>query len=366
MTKRPHVIVLGNEKGGSGKSTTAMHIIVSLLHDGHRVGSIDLDARQGSLTRYVENRKQTTAGMLMPLPQSKHFAVERSSLDSATEGRVDEDTRLSAAMAELTDCDYIVIDTPGADTSLSRLGHTLADTLITPLNDSFLDLDLLGRVDAEGAKILKLSVYSEMVWEQRKTRAMRGGKPIDWVVMRSRLSSLDAKNKRDIGQLLQQLAKRIGFRVAPGFTERVIFRELFPRGLTLLDLSRKDTGVSWRMSHVAARQEVRDLIDTLGFKPADVQSEEVVSGTDQVVPTSNQNQPAAVQPPVTVPPVTQPTVPPQPAAAASAAPVQGAPHGGLFSNQGITRRSVDNQPADGPAADPDDDAPVIRFSTSAA
>src|SRR5260221_13312220 len=112
-----------------------------------------------------------------------------------------------------------------------------------------------------------------MVWEQRKTRAMRGGKPIDWVVMRSRLSSLDAKNKRDIGQLLQQLAKHIGFRVAPGFTARVIFRELFPRALTLLDLSRKGTGVSCCMSHVGAREAVRDLIDTPGFQPAALRME---------------------------------------------------------------------------------------------
>jgi chromosome partitioning protein len=309
--------------------------------------------------------------MLVPLPQSKHFAIERSSLDSATEGRADEDVRLSAAMAELGDCDYIVIDTPGADTTLSRLGHTLADTLITPLNDSFLDLDLLGRVDAEGAKIVKLSVYTEMVWEQRKTRAQRGGKPIDWVVMRSRLSSLDAKNKRDIGQLLQHLAKRIGFRVAPGFTERVIFRELFPRGLTLLDLSRKDTGVSWRMSHVAARQEVRDLIDALGFKPAEAPSPaptiatEAVAAVARPAPATTGAMPVA---PMSTPPT--PSAPisgaPEPAPSVPATPAASVPHGGLFSNQMPARRGTITQPAAAPATDPDDDAPVIRFSTSAA
>ncbi len=266
--RRPHVIVLGNEKGGSGKSTTAMHVIVSLLHDGYRVGSIDLDARQGSLSRYVENRRKTAAEMLLPLPMPTHIPIERSKADSAAMAKREDESRMAQALNELDACDYIVIDTPGADTSLSRLGHTLADTLITPVNDSFLDLDLLGRIDTDGAKILKPSVYAEMVWEQRKTRAIYGGKPIDWIVMRNRLSSLDAKNKRDIGQLLELLAKRVGFRVAPGFTERVIFRELFPRGLTLLDLSRKDAGVSWRMSHVAARQEVRDLIILLGLNKA--------------------------------------------------------------------------------------------------
>jgi chromosome partitioning protein len=265
---RPHIIVLGNEKGGSGKSTTAMHLVVALLHDGHKVGSIDCDARQGSFTRYIENRKATAAQMLVPLPLSHHVPVQRSSADSAIAGRDDEADRLSAALSELSDCDFIVIDTPGSDTSLSRLAHTLADTLITPLNDSFLDLDLLGRIDRDGEKILKPSVYSEMVWDQRKQRAINRGRPIDWIVMRNRLSSLDAKNKRDIGRLLEHLSRRIGFRIAPGFTERVIFRELFPRGLTLLDLSRKDAGVVWRISPVAARQEVRELVSALGLKDA--------------------------------------------------------------------------------------------------
>src|SRR5690349_6520004 len=268
-TGKPHVIVLGNEKGGSGKSTTAMHLAVALLHDGYKVGSIDCDARQGSFTRYVDNRKATAATMLVPLPLPRHIARERSTADSAVAGRDDEADRLGGALSELSDCEFIIIDTPGSDTSLSRLAHTLADTLITPLNDSFLDLDLLGRIDRDGEKILKPSVYSEMVWEQRKQRAINRGRPIDWIVMRNRLSSLDAKNKRDIGKLLEQLGKRLGFRLAPGFTERVIFRELFPRGLTLLDLNRKDAkldlGIAWRMSHVAARQEVRDLVSALAL-----------------------------------------------------------------------------------------------------
>jgi chromosome partitioning protein len=267
-TGKPHIIVLGNEKGGSGKSTTAMHLAVALLHDGYKVGSIDCDARQGSFTRYVENRKATAATMLMPLPMPRHIPVENSTADSAIARRDDEADRLSGALSDLADCDFIVIDTPGSDTSLSRLAHTLADTLITPLNDSFLDLDLLGRIDSGGEKILKPSVYSEMVWDQRKQRAVNRGRPIDWIVMRNRLSSLDAKNKRDIGRLLEQLSRRIGFRIAPGFTERVIFRELFPRGLTLLDLSRKDAGITWRISHVAARQEVRELVAAVGLSNA--------------------------------------------------------------------------------------------------
>lgn len=263
--RRPHVIVLGNEKGGSGKSTTAMHLIVALLREGHRVGSIDLDARQGTLSRYIENRQAFNAADGANLPVPAHHRIPRSTLDSAAAARADEAERLDAAMAALADCDFIVIDTPGSDSGLSRLGHARADTLITPLNDSFLDLDLLARLDGSGRRILGPSVYSEMAWEQKKQRALADGGSIDWIVMRNRLSSLDARNKRNIGRLLEELSRRIGFRLAPGFSERVIFRELFPRGLTLLDLRDGETGVTFSMSHVAARQEVRALLSAIGL-----------------------------------------------------------------------------------------------------
>lgn len=263
--RRPHVVVLGNEKGGSGKSTTAMHLIVALLRDGHSVGSLDLDARQGTLSRYVENRQAFVRESGIPLPMPEHRRVHRSTLDSAAAARDEEATHLASALAELSGCDFIVMDTPGSDSTLSRLGHARADTLITPLNDSFLDLDLLARLDGEGKRILGPSLYSEMAWEQKKRRALADGGSIDWIVMRNRLSSLDARNKQNIGRLLEQLSRRIGFRLAPGFTERVVFRELFPRGLTLLDLRHVDSGISLNMSQVAARQEVRALLQAIGL-----------------------------------------------------------------------------------------------------
>ena len=261
--RRPQIVVLGNEKGGSGKSTTAMHLIVALLRSEASVGSIDLDARQGTLTRYVENRR-VTAGEL-PLPLWRHIPIEASRLDSAAVAAAEDRARLTQALAELSDCDFIVIDTPGSDTGLSRIGHAQADVLITPLNDSFLDLDLLARLDGLGKQIKGPSIYVDAVGEQRKRRALVEGGSIDWIVMRNRLSSLDARNKRDIGRLLEQLSKRIGFRLAPGFSERVIFRELFPRGLTLLDLNSGKGGPVLNMSHLAARQEVRALLQAIGI-----------------------------------------------------------------------------------------------------
>jgi chromosome partitioning protein len=266
-----HVIVLGNEKGGSGKTTTAMHVIALLLHEGARVGSMDLDGRQRSLTRYVENRKAWAEGAGVDLVMPDHVVIPRSDADTVSEAQAAERAVFDETLGRLSAAnDFIVIDCPGSDSFLSRLGHASADTLITPMNDSFVDFDLLGRVDPRNWKIKGPSVYSEMVWESRKRKVMKDGGSIDWVVMRNRLSTLAAKNKRRVENVLEALADRIGFRVAPGFGERVIFREMFPSGLTLLDLRTEGVDAPMSMSHVAARAEVRGLLDVLKL-PAIVQ-----------------------------------------------------------------------------------------------
>jgi chromosome partitioning protein len=253
------VVVLGNEKGGTGKSTVAMHLLVALLRQGLRVGSIDLDARQATLTRYVENRRRRDPeGRKLGHPD--HRAVPPSA-----EQEQDAET-FRAHVAELSAaCDFIVIDTPGSDHPLSRLGHSFADILVTPLNDSFIDLDLLASVDGDSLKIIRPGRYAEMVWDTKKTRAMRGeSASFDWFVLRNRLSTLDARNKREMERLLDALSKRIGFKLLDGLNERVIYRELFLQGLTLLDLG-EEQGVSMTLSHVAARQELRHLIDAMGL-----------------------------------------------------------------------------------------------------
>ena len=261
-----HAIVLGNEKGGSGKTTTAMHVITLLLHEGAKVGSMDLDGRQRSLTRYVENRKAWAEGAGVNLVMPDHVVLQRSELESLSEAQAVERQAFESTFTRLAvENDFVVIDCPGTDTFLSRLGHAVADTLITPMNDSFVDFDLLGRVDPQSWKIKGPSVYAEMVWESRKRRLMTDGGEIDWIVMRNRLSSLAAKNKRRVETVLEDLADRIGFRVAPGFGERVIFREMFPSGLTLLDLRSEGVDTQLSMSHIAARAEVRGLLDVLNL-----------------------------------------------------------------------------------------------------
>ena len=258
-----HIIVVGNEKGGSGKSTTSMHVATALARLGFRVGGLDLDLRQKSFGRYVENRVAYLKRAGLELPSPHYTDLPDLAPEALQQGENAFDARLSAGVAALEAVsDFIIIDCPGSHTRLSQVAHSLADTLITPLNDSFVDFDLLARVDPETGKVKGPSIYAEMVWNARQLRAQAGLKPIDWIVLRNRLGAQAMHNKRKVGAALEDLSRRIGFRVVPGFAERVIFRELFPRGLTVLDL--KDTGVDqMNLSNVAARQEVRELMKSL-------------------------------------------------------------------------------------------------------
>lgn len=258
-----HIIVVGNEKGGSGKSTVSMHVSVALSRMGMRVGAMDLDVRQLSFGRYIENRTNWTKRTGLSLPGPKFFALPDPKAFDLPEGPALHDARMSAALeTAAAESDFVIIDCPGSHTRLSQFAHSVADTLITPINDSFIDFDLLARTDPETGKVLAPSIYSEMVWKARQTRAQAGLRPLNWVVLRNRMGTTAMHNKRKVGDALEELSRRIGFRLAPGFSERVIFRELFPKGLTLLDLS-DISGESLTMSHVAARQELRELIQVL-------------------------------------------------------------------------------------------------------
>jgi chromosome partitioning protein len=260
-----HVIVLGNEKGGSGKSTTAMHIAVALLQAGQRVATIDLDSRQRSFTHYVENRRDWSTRAGVALDHPRHFCVARGFGARIEEIEAQEFAAFAEAVGAVEQShDFVVIDTPGTDSYLMRLAHSMADTLITPLNDSFVDFDVLGVVDPTTFELTGVSHYAEMVREARRQRRIVDGRLTDWVVVRNRLSTLGSRNKRLVGESLNELGLRLGFRLAEGFAERVVYREFFPRGLTALDdLDEATLGVRPNLSHVTARQEVRTLIEAL-------------------------------------------------------------------------------------------------------
>jgi chromosome partitioning protein len=243
-----------------------MHIAVALMKCGFRVGTIDLDSRQGTFSTMMENRESFARDNELDIPIPRHHRIFPVSASMTTEGLVPENEhRVSAALEDLSDCDFVIIDTPGTDSPLSRAGHSKAHTLITPINDSFVDLDVLAKVDHDGSRMLEPSIYSRMIWELQENRAKQDKPGIDWLVMRNRLSKLNSQNNETITDLFRSLRRQVGFREAPGFSERVIFRELFPKGLTLLDLRDPNVGVEMNMSHVAAREEVRQLLKTMGL-----------------------------------------------------------------------------------------------------
>ncbi|MGH1378142.1 MAG: division plane positioning ATPase MipZ [Alphaproteobacteria bacterium] len=260
MKNTAHIIVFGNEKGGSGKSTTAMHTAIALLRLGYRVGTIDLDARQGTLTRYLKKRFDYITRNREHLPSPAHMAIQKSMLETVAEQKFEEESFLLMALDELKRvCDFIIIDTPGTDSFLSRLAHSHADTLITPMNDSFIDLDLLADIDMKNYDVVGPSIYSKMVEEQRRVKNQRDGGAIDWIVMRNRMTHLNTNNNKIITRLLNEISSLAKFRLAPGFGERVVFKEMFLKGLTLLDLKEDQDG-GLTLSQIAARQEVRNLI----------------------------------------------------------------------------------------------------------
>jgi len=263
---KPYFIIFGNEKGGTGKSTLAMHVAISIAEQGRKLAVIDLDLRQKSIFRYMENRQEMNNKIGIELSQPDFFVIEQSLLDSKKEAQQAEQSALQQQLDNLPeDTEFVVIDCPGNNTYLSRLAHALADTLITPINDSFIDFDLLGEVDADSHEVNRLSHYSEMVWESRKLRLVGGKKPLDWIVTRNRLSSLSSRNNQKVHNALTALQKKIMFRYVPGLSERVIYRELFPKGLTLLDMKKVDTMGKTQASHIAARAELRNLVESLNL-----------------------------------------------------------------------------------------------------
>ena len=253
-TRQARVIVLGNEKGGSGKSTVAMHVAIALVKSGRRVATIDLDSRQKSFTNYIENRRVWAARRARDLETSDHLCLEKDESVAAT--------ALTEAVAGLADnYDFIVIDTPGHYSELTLQAHAMADILITPMNDSFVDFDVLGAVDPETFGVTGTSHYAEIVTEAGHRRRLSGQPPTDWIVLRNRLSMLGSRNKRLVGDGLQELSQKLKFRFIEGLAERVIFREFYPRGLTALDdLDETTLGTRPTMSHVTARQEVENLL----------------------------------------------------------------------------------------------------------
>lgn len=263
----PHVVVVGNHKGGCGKSTVAMHLIVALLKEGRRVASFDLDVTQLTLTRYIENRHEWGRLHDTQLELPDHHAVPEASV--ADPDATDATSFTSALSALDKSYDFVVIDTPSGHHHLSLLAHALADTLVTPINDSFVDLDVIGTMGPSSDFKPRRSRYAEMVAIAGEGRKWISSEPTDWVVIRNRLPRLMSRNQRQVAEMLEVMAPELGFRTVRGLSDRVIFREFFPVGLTAFDpLDEALLGLKANMSHLMARTEVRELVEDIGLLPS--------------------------------------------------------------------------------------------------
>ncbi len=282
QTPGARIIVIGNEKGGSGKSTVAMHLAIALMKSGRRVSTIDLDSRQKTFTHYIENRHNWAlhTSRELEIPNHVYFIENMNNPtpeDDAADGKAltDQINTLSRGS------DFIVIDTPGRNSYLGRLVLSQADILITPLNDSLVDLDVLGTVDRQTLRVTGTSHYSQIVEEARRQRRLRDNILPDWIVLRNRLSTLGSRNTRCVGEALGELSQKLDFRRVEGLAERVIFREFYHRGLTALDpLDGTTLGTRPTMSHLAARLEIENLVKAIVLGDAATRGGSVVSNRD--------------------------------------------------------------------------------------
>ncbi len=222
------IITVANEKGGVGKSTVAFHLAVALADTGHKVLAIDLDRRQQSLTRAFTNRGGTAKRLGIRLPLPRHLLLQQPS-----------GAQLCQEVARAGwDCDYVVIDAAGHDSPIARRAIALADLLVSPVNSSFVDLDLLGRFHTVSNKLIGPGCFATMVTELRLTRAEMGLPVLDWLVLQNRKRRDNSKNQDRVDAALRRLAPRLDFRLGAGLFERVAYRELFQLGLTHIDLRR--------------------------------------------------------------------------------------------------------------------------------
>ena len=253
MPSRARVIVVANEKGGSGKSTIAMHIAIALLKAGENVATIDLDSRQKSFTHYIENRRAWAAQVGRDLGIPEHFCLE-GALDvreyREPRGKLPALTEAVDTLSE--SCNYLVIDTPGHDSYLVRLAHAIADTLITPLNDSFVDFDVLGTVDPASFGVTGTSHYAQLVEDARSQRQLLDNVAVDWIVLRNRLVDvrLLAQQAASSATRLPNSRNKLNFRFVDGLAERDDLPRILPARIDRRRRSRR-THARHAPDHVA-------------------------------------------------------------------------------------------------------------------
>jgi len=263
MEARGRIIAVANEKGGCGKSTMAMHLAVAMAKRGQSVSTLDLDLRQGSLTRYLGNRQRYEVASGASIPMPEHYDGN-AVIGNEGDGQAKCLERLRYVVeGSRANTDILIIDTPGSDTPFGRLAHQHADLILTPVNDSFIDLDVLAQIDPHKKTVIGPSAFATVLLTDRQVRSEEGRPVAPWLVARNRLGTLKSHNTQDIDWALEKLSTSLGINVVSGFSERVIFRELFLVGLTILDLKDASGSKALSRSHLAAREEVFALADAV-------------------------------------------------------------------------------------------------------
>lgn len=257
--KKAHIITISNEKGGTGKSTISMHLAVKLMQEGFSVATFDLDGRQGSLSKYIDNRCKycEAKGIKLPIPDHTRVYPEDNYylLPQARE-------KLAFQIYEASGkYDAIIIDTPGTKNYLFEEAHKYADTVITPISDSLVDLNVLADIDFDSERIRMPGHYANFIWDTKKYLASQGKSYLNWIVVGNKLSSYNSKNKANVFAYLERLAKLYGFRFTTGLKDRVIYKELFLEGLTVLDMNNESLKMKMTISHLAAKREIKALAE---------------------------------------------------------------------------------------------------------
>jgi chromosome partitioning protein len=181
-------------------------------------------------------------------------------LAQSTEAELE--TKIRMAQIE---CAFIIIDVGGHDSAIARRAIFMADTIVTPVNDSFIDLDMLGRIDPRTGALKTLGAFARLVEHLKEPGLALRARPLDWVVMQNRARGMTTKNERKFIDALNAIAPVAGFRLIPGLRERVVYRELFPIGLTLFDLGMIP---NLGRAQPAAQKEIAQMIDALNLSGA--------------------------------------------------------------------------------------------------
>ena len=207
-----HVIVVGNEKGGAGKSTISIHLTVALLEGGlqgrlHRSRHAPADA--DAVLRKSPFLVAATRDWPIELPLHCAMRARRNATTSAPTRRWSSRMFADAIGAVEHEYEFVVIDTPASDSYLMRLAHSLADTLVSPLNDSYVDIDVFSRVQHDRTQRGAVSQYADLVMQARRKRRLVDNGVIDWVMVRNRIASIASNNARQIAVSIARLSHGI-------------------------------------------------------------------------------------------------------------------------------------------------------------